>query len=157
MADLKDGDNAPEFCLKDMKEMEVCLPVFKGKWVVLYFYPKDNTPGCSMEAETFTAMEDEFRSLNTVIVGISPDSCESHRKFAEKHSLSILLLSDPGHEVLEKYGVWKQKKMFGNSFLGVERSTFLIDPEGKIRNIWRKVRVKGHAEAVLEKVKLISG
>ncbi|MBN1591979.1 MAG: thioredoxin-dependent thiol peroxidase [Candidatus Coatesbacteria bacterium] len=142
------GDNAPEFCLPNHEGKEVCLKQFKGSWVVLYFYPKDNTSGCTKEALEFTELKSRFAGMGAAIIGISPDSVESHRKFREKHALTISLLSDPEHKVLESYGVWQLKKMYGREYQGVARSTFLIDPEGKVAEVWRKVKVKGHAEAV---------
>jgi peroxiredoxin Q/BCP len=146
MADV--GDRAPRFCLPDKDGKQVCLEDFAGKWVVLYFYPKDNTSGCTLEATYFTRARDDFEKLNAVILGVSPDSEESHCKFADKHQLKIALLSDSEHKVLEQYGVWQKKSMYGKEFWGVARSTFLIDPEGKIRSLWRKVRVAGHVEEV---------
>ena len=122
---------------------------------MLYFYPKDNTSGCSREAEEFTAMKERFEKENAVIVGISPDSVKSHKRFIEKHNLNILLLSDPEHKVLEKYGVWQKKKMYGREYIGVVRSTFLISPEGTVKKIWRKVKVKEHVEEVLNTLKNI--
>jgi len=145
---LKTGDAAPEFCLHNSEAREVCLKGFRGKWVVLYFYPKDNTSGCTKEALEFTELRSKFEGMKAVIIGISPDSAESHRKFREKHALTITLLSDPDHEALEAYGVWQLKRMYGREYHGVVRSTFLIDPEGNIAEAWTKVKVKGHAEAV---------
>ncbi len=153
MKEVKEGVKAPAFCLKDAEEKTHCLKDFSGKWVVLYFYPKDNTSGCTREAVGFTEMKEEFEKLGAEIVGISPDSPKSHRRFIEKHSLGILLLSDPEHEVLTKYGVWQKKKMYGREYMGVVRSTFLISPDGKVAAIWRKVKVKGHVEEVLNKLK----
>lgn len=152
MTELKIGDEAPEFCLDDPERGEICLKDQKGKWVVLYFYPKDNTKGCTMEALEFTAAENEFKSKNAVILGVSPDSLKSHMKFREKHDLSINLLSDDDKKVLESYGVWKKKKMYGREYMGVERSTYLINPEGKISYIWPKVKVSGHVDDVMEKL-----
>lgn len=146
-------ETVPSFCLSNQDEQEICDDDFKGKWLVLYFYPKDNTPGCTLEARNFTYYEDEFNKLNTKVIGISPDSCESHRKFSDKHNLTVTLLSDPEHIVLEKFGVWKPKKLYGREFLGVVRSTFLIDPKGIIRHIWNKVKVQGHIQEVIEKIK----
>ncbi len=148
MAELKAGDKAPNFCLPNNLKGETCLKDLRGKWVVLYFYPKDNTPGCTMEAIYFSKALEEFKGLDTEILGVSADSVESHCKFAEKHELSITLLSDIERNVLQDYGVWKEKKMYGKSFLGIARSTFIIGPEGKIAYIWPKVKVKGHAEDV---------
>ena len=150
--DLKVGDTAPSFCLPDKDNRETCLTNFKSKWIVLYFYPKDNTSGCTREAVNFTAAINEFEALNTVVLGVSPDSVERHYKFAEKHNLEVTLLSDVEHKVLEAYGVWQQKKMYGQELWGVVRSTFLIDPEGEVAHVWRKVKVKGHVEAVKSRV-----
>jgi len=152
MKELKIGDKAPEFCLPDSEKGENCLNDLKGKWVVLYFYPKDGTKGCTMEALEFTAAEDDFIEKNAVIIGISPDSPESHRKFEEKNELSITLLSDEEKNILEKYGVWQKKKMYGREYMGVVRSTFLINQEGEIAYIWPKVRVKGHVDTVMDKL-----
>jgi peroxiredoxin Q/BCP len=148
---------APHFCLPSAEGKEVCLDSYQGKWVVLYFYPKDNTLGCTLEAKGFTDELDDFSRLDAAIVGISPDSEESHRKFMEKQGLKITLLSDTGHTVLESYGVWKQKKMMGREFTGVERSTFLIDPEGKVAAAWRKVKVPGHVAKVREELEKLAG
>ncbi len=150
---MKIGDPAFEFCLPDSDEKRVCLSDFKGRWVVLYFYPKDNTSGCTREAMEFTEKKGEFEELGAVILGISPDSPKSHRNFREKKSLTITLLSDEDHKVLEAYGAWQLKKMYGREYMGVVRSTFLIDPNGIIRYIWPKVKVKGHVEDVLNKLK----
>ncbi len=154
---LQEGDFAPQFCLLNESNENVCLKDFQGKWVVLYFYPKDNTPGCTTEACDFTSSFDDFSNIDAVIVGVSPDSPESHQKFIKKYMLKHLLLSDSDREVLQLYGAWKEKTMYGKSFLGVIRSTFLIDPEGKIVKIWPKVKVKGHADevkAVLDKMQV---
>jgi len=142
------GRPAPPFCLPDAGGKEVCLEGFRGKWVVLYFYPRDNTPGCTLEAIQFSKALEEFASLGAQVIGVSTDSPESHVKFAERHDLTVLLLSDPDHHVVASYGAWKPKTFFGKEILGTERDTFLIDPEGKIAEVWRKVSVKGHAEAV---------
>lgn len=150
---LKVGDKAPIFSLLDTNENEVSINDFEGKWVVLYFYPKDNTFGCTVEAIDFTARIKEFANLSTVVLGISPDSCKSHRKFTQKHDLKVNLLSDPEKKMLQDYGVWQQKSMYGRKYMGVVRTTCLIDPAGKIAEIWPKVKAKGHAEEVLDKVK----
>ena len=141
------------FCLEDFEEKKHCIDDFKGKWIVLYFYPKDNTSGCTKEAIGFTEQKDEFEKLGAMIIGISPDSPKSHKKFIDKHNLNILLLSDPEHKILEKFGAWQLKKMYGREYYGVVRSTFLISPEGEIVAEWKKVRVKEHLEAVLEKLR----
>ena len=150
---LEIGQKAPEFCLKNQDEVEICLKDLKGKWVVLYFYPKDNTPGCTTEACDFTNEFEEFEKLDAIILGVSPDSCESHRKFIEKKNLKITLLCDEDKNVLKEYGAWGIKKMYGKEYEGVIRSTFLIDPDGNIAYIWPKVRVKGHVEKVKETLK----
>ena len=154
---LEIGEKAPVFCLEDPDRGEICLKDLKGKWVVLYFYPKDNTKGCTMEALEFTAAEDEFKEKNAVIIGVSPDSLKSHTNFRQKHDLSINLLSDTEKKVLEEYGVWQKKKMYGREYMGVVRSTYLIDMEGKVAFVWPKVRVKGHVDNVLEKLSELQG
>ena len=148
-----EGKRAPDFCLPDAEGKEHCLDDFRGKWMVLYFYPKDNTSGCTREATGFTEMKDEFEKEGAVIIGISKDSRKSHQRFIEKHGLDILLLSDENHEVIERYGAWGKKKLYGKEHWGTVRSTFLIDPEGIIRKEWKKVRVQGHVEEVLEELK----
>ncbi len=152
MSELKIGDMAPDFCLMDPDRGEICLRDQMGKWVVLYFYPKDNTKGCTLEALEFTAAEDEFKIKNAVILGVSPDSLRSHSNFREKHDLSINLLSDTGKKTLEEYGVWQKKKMYGREYMGVVRSTFLIDPKGMIAFIWSKVKVAGHVDDIMAKL-----
>ncbi len=157
MTELNIGDKAPEFCLPDAEKGQVYLKDHRGKWVVLYFYPKDNTKGCTMEALEFTAAEDDFNARGAIVLGVSPDSPESHTKFIEKHGLGITLLSDTEKEILTGYGVWQKKKMYGREYMRVVRSTFLIDPEGKIAYIWPKVKVAGHADAVMEKLVELQG
>jgi len=147
---------APNFCLKEENEKEICLKNLKNKWIVLYFYPKDNTPGCTKEGMEFSEKKEEFEKLNAVILGISPDSVESHKKFKEKKGLTITLLSDPEKEVIKAYDAWKLKKRFGKEYYGVVRTTYLIDPEGKVAHVWKNVRVKGHVDKVLEKLKELS-
>jgi len=147
---VKEGDLAPQFCLVNESNKNICLKDFLGKWVVLYFYPKDNTPGCTTEACDFTASFDDFKNLDAIIVGISPDSPERHMKFIKKYMLKHILLSDTKREVLQLYGVWKERIIYGKSALGVIRSTFVINPAGKIAKIWPKVKVKGHAKEVKE-------
>jgi len=146
------GDLAPVFCLPDAENNPLCIKDLNGKWIVLYFYPKDNTSGCTLEAKDFSCYAEKFKENGATIIGVSPDTVQSHIKFSLKHELSIVLLSDPDHSVMEKYGVWKLKKMYGRESFGVERSTFLIDPNGKITHIWRKVKVDGHVEDVLKKI-----
>jgi peroxiredoxin Q/BCP len=146
--ELKIGDTAPDFCLPDKENKEICLENFKDKYTVVYFYPKDNTPGCTTEAIGFTGILPDLQELDATVVGISPDSPESHKKFAEKKNLKVTLLSDPEKEVLKKYGAWGLKKFRGKTYMGVIRSTFLVDPDRKIVHIWPKVSVKGHADEV---------
>ncbi len=153
---LKVGDKAPQFCLPNQDEVEVCLRDFQGKWVILYFYPKDNTPGCTTEACDFTASFPEFNALNAVILGVSPDSPKKHRNFIEKKELTITLLADEEKEVANLYNVWQLKKNYGREYMGIVRSTFLISPEGKIAKIWSNVRVKGHVEKVKEELEKLS-
>ncbi len=150
---LEVGEKAPQFCLPNQDGEEVCLKDYKGRWVILYFYPKDNTSGCTREAKDFTEHLSDFKELGAVVFGVSPDSLESHRKFREKHSLKVTLLSDPEHKVLEAYGAWGLKKRYGKEYYGVIRSTFIIDPKGEIAYRWYNVRVNGHVEKVKEKLK----
>jgi peroxiredoxin Q/BCP len=139
---------APDFCLPNQNNKKVCFEDFTGKWVVLYFYPKDNSKTCTLEAVSFSENLQNLEELGAVVIGVSPDSVESHKNFETKHSLNFTLIGDPEHVALEKYGVWKLKKMYGREYMGVERSTFIINPDGYIEKEWRKVRVKGHVEAV---------
>ncbi len=145
---LEEGKKAPAFTLPDKDGKKVSLKDFYGKKIVLYFYPKDNTPGCTTEACSFRDSFPEFKNLNAEILGVSPDSPESHRKFAEKYELPFTLLSDTEKTVLKKYGVWKEKSMYGRKYMGVERTTVIIDEKGKVAKIFPKVKVKGHAEEV---------
>ena len=143
------GKKAPEFSLENQENQSISLSDFKGKKVVLYFYPKDDTSGCTKEAEEFTQKKEEFEKLNTVILGISKDSVKSHEKFCKKYDLSITLLSDPDTQVNQAYDVWKEKSMYGKKYFGTERTTFLINEEGIIINRWSKVKVTGHVDDVL--------
>ena len=147
------GKKAPAFKLPDDAGNTVQLKDFKGEILVLFFYPKDDTSGCTKEAIAFTELKDHFNAAGAQILGMSPDSVEQHVKFKNKHDLTVALAADEEKAVLEKYGVWVEKSMYGRKYMGVERTTLLIDTEGKIANIWRKVKVPGHAEAVLEAVK----
>ncbi|HEX3073898.1 MAG TPA: thioredoxin-dependent thiol peroxidase [Ignavibacteriales bacterium] len=142
---LEEGMKAPGFTLTNSAGEKVSLKDFLGKKVVLYFYPKDMTSGCTQEACDFRDNFSQFKKLNAVIVGISPDGETSHKKFEEKYELPFVLLSDPDHKVCELYGVWKEKSMYGRKYMGVERSTFLINEKGKILKIYSKVKVTGHA------------
>lgn len=152
MSELDEGALAPQFDLPRDGGGNVSLASMAGKKVVLYFYPKDNTSGCTTEAIDFTALAGEFAKAGAVIVGMSPDPVKAHDKFIAKHELGIVLASDEDKSVLEAYGVWKEKSMYGRKYMGVERSTFIIDGDGKIAKVWRKVKVAGHAQAVLEAV-----
>ena len=153
MSELVIGDKAPEFDLESDGGGRVSLSALKGKPVVVYFYPKDNTPGCTKEAIAFSELIEEFRKLDVTIVGLSPDSAKKHNNFVTKHNLAVRLGADTETQVAQAYGVWVEKSMYGKKYMGVERSTFLVDANGKIAQIWRKVKVPGHAEAVLEAVR----
>jgi thioredoxin-dependent peroxiredoxin len=151
---LQDGDKAPEFALptdgKDRFELRKARPA------VIYFYPKDDTSGCTNEAKDYSRLAAEFRKAGVAVVGISPDSVDSHRKFRAKHELSIVLAADADRHVAKAYGVWVEKSMYGRTYMGVERATFLIDAEGRIARIWRKVKVAGHADEVLAAAKTMT-
>ena len=139
---LEIGINAPDFVLKDQDDNNISLKDFKRKWIVLYFYPKDNTSGCTKEACDFTEQKIDFSKLNAEILGVSPDSVESHQRFIQKHNLGITLLSDADKKVMKVYGAWGLKKNYGKEYEGVIRSTFLISPEQKIAAAWSKVKVR---------------
>ncbi|XVN43200.1 MAG: thioredoxin-dependent thiol peroxidase [Candidatus Rickettsia vulgarisii] len=150
--ELKVGDKAPDFVMPTVGNSKISLSDLKGKFVILYFYPKDDTPGCTAEAGSFNRMKPEFQKLNAIIVGVSKDDIDSHDKFKQKYCLEFDLASDSKSDTCEKYGVWGEKSMFGKKYMGIERTTFLIDKEGKIAHIWEKVQVKGHAEDVLKQI-----
>jgi len=153
---LEVGKKAPAFKLPAIPEGPISLSQFKGqKNVVLYFYPRDDTPGCTTEACDFRDGIARFKSLDTVVLGVSPDTTKSHQKFADKFSLPFPLLADEDHAVCEKYGVWVEKSMYGKKYMGVQRATFLIDKQGKIAAVWPKVKVDGHAAEVTEAVKAL--
>ncbi|OZM57083.1 thioredoxin-dependent thiol peroxidase [Lottiidibacillus patelloidae] len=147
------GEKAPAFKGLANSGKEVSLQDFKGKNVVLYFYPKDMTPGCTTQACDFRDMHESFEGLNAVIIGVSPDPLTRHEKFVDKYDLPFLLIADEDHKIAEDYGVWKLKKNFGKEYMGIERSTFIINGEGELVKEWRKVRVKGHVEAALQFIK----
>ena len=149
---IKEGDKFPEFCLKDEENKELCLKNIKSKWKVVYFYPKDNTPGCTNEARDFSKLKEEFEKEKAFIVGISADSVESHKKFKEKHDLKIKLLSDPEKKLIKK-AAWGKKKLYGKEYEGIIRTTYLLDENNKVAKVWKNVRVKGHAEKVLNLIK----
>ncbi len=147
---VKEGQKAPVFRLKSDTGTTVSLSDYRGRPVVVYFYPRDNTPGCTREACAFRDCLSQLRALGVELVGISPDSVESHRKFKEKHDLNFPLLSDPDHTVASKYGAWREKTMYGKKTFGIQRSTFLIDAQGKVARAWQRVQVDGHDQEVLE-------
>lgn len=149
---IKEGNKAPSFTLPDSTGKKISLKDFLGKKVVLYFYPKDMTSGCTKEACDFRDSHPDFKKLKAVVLGVSPDSIDSHKKFSEKYELPFTLLSDESKNVLEKYGVWKEKSMYGRKYMGVERTTIIIDENGKIRKIFPKVKVNGHVEEVLKEL-----
>ncbi len=146
------GKKAPAFTLPAEDGREVALGDLAGRWVVLYFYPKDDTPGCTTEACEFTEGIEGFRGLDAVVLGCSPDTPESHRKFIAKHRLALRLLSDPGHEVMRDYGAYGEKTLYGRKTVGVIRSTVIIDPQGKVAHHWKSVKSAGHAAKVRERI-----
>jgi peroxiredoxin Q/BCP len=145
-----EGDTAPDFELETDDGARVRLGDLRGRAIVLFFYPKDGTPGCTLEACEFRDGFGRFEAEGALVFGVSPDSVSSHARFRSKHDLNFPLLADTDHEVAERYGVWKEKSMYGKKFWGVERSTFLIDEEGRIVRVWRRVRPRGHAEEVAQ-------
>ncbi|MBI4548766.1 MAG: thioredoxin-dependent thiol peroxidase [Ignavibacteriae bacterium] len=152
MASLKIGDKAPEFSLPSTDGKTISLNDYRGKKVVLYFYPKDDTPGCTTEACSFRDNLARVRSKGAEVFGVSADSVQSHQKFTEKYGLTFPLLSDESKEICKEYGVWKQKSFLGKKFMGIERTTFIIDENSKVAHIFPKVKVNGHTEEVLEKL-----
>ena len=146
------GKKAPAFELEGSSGNTVSLSGLKGQKVVLYFYPKDDTPGCTIEAQEFRASLDKFKKKGAVVLGVSPDDVKSHCKFINKFDLNFELLADTGHELCEKYGVWVEKSMYGKKYMGISRDTFLIAPDGTIAQIWRKATPKGHAAEVLKAI-----
>ena len=149
---LEIGDAIPDFCLPNQDEEEICFRDIKGRWIVLYFYPKDNTPGCTTEACDFTEALPDFTGMKAMILGVSPDSPKKHRNFIEKKELKITLLADEEKELCKSFGMWQLKKFMGREYMGVVRSTFLISPEGTLAYKWEKVRVKNHVQEVKEKL-----
>lgn len=147
---LKVGDKAPDFILKNEQNQDVTLSDFIGKKVVIYFYPKDNTPGCTKEACSFRDVYDDILEAGAVVIGISKDNARSHENFKDKHNLPFYLLSDPNNTVIEAYGAWQEKKMFGKTYMGIVRSTFIIDENGNIIKLYPKVKIDTHAEEVLK-------
>jgi len=145
-------EKAPEFCLPNQDDVEICSRDLKGKWVVLYFYPRDNTPGCTTEACEFTEAAPDFSDLDAIILGVSADSTKKHRNFIEKKDLGITLLSDESTDMMQEYGVWQLKKNYGKEYMGIVRTTFIIDPQGVVKALWEKVRVKEHVANVKAKL-----
>lgn len=153
---LKTDSMAPAFTLLSHENEKTSLKDAAGKWLILYFYPKDNTPGCTTEAIEFSAKRSDFEKLGCMIFGVSPDSPTCHQKFREGQNLTITLLSDPEHTMLEKYGVWQLKKNYGKEYMGVVRTTYIISPDGKIAHVYSPVKVEGHVDAVFAELKALS-
>ncbi len=153
---LKIGDPAPNFKINNQDSKEVYLQDISKKWLIIYFYPKDNTSGCTKEAKEFTELMPQFKALDARVLGISPDSEKSHINFINKHDLSLELLSDCNHEVAKMYDVWKLKKFMGKEYMGIVRSTFLVDSNKNIAYIWSNVKIKNHGEVVLKKLQEFS-
>ena len=149
---IEEGKKAPAFSLNDEAGKRVKLADFAGKYVVLYFYPKDDTPGCTKEACSFRDEHSKLEKAGAVVLGVSPDDEKRHVKFIEKYKLPFTLLADPEHAVAEKYGAWGEKNNYGKKYMGIVRSTFLIGPDGKVAKVWPKVKPEGHAEEVLEAI-----
>lgn len=154
---LSIGDKAPDFSMPADGGNTVSLGDFKGRYLILYFYPKDDTPGCTKEAIGFSELKSDFQKLGAGILGVSKDTAAKHDKFIAKHELKVSLGSDEDGEMIERYGVWVEKNMYGKKYMGIERATYLIGPDSKILEIWRKVRVKDHVEAVLTALKKHAG
>ncbi|HEX5710695.1 MAG TPA: thioredoxin-dependent thiol peroxidase [Sulfuricurvum sp.] len=148
---------APDFCLSNQDDVEICLRDLRGKWIVLYFYPKDSTPGCTMEACEFTAAVDEYDDMGAIILGVSADTTKAHRNFIEKQNLEITLLSDPTTQMMQAYGVWAMKKNYGKEYMGIVRSTYIIDPKGIVKAVWSSVKVKDHVAKVKEELVRLQG
>ena len=155
MPEIEAGQPAPDVSLPRDGGSDLTLADLRGQAVVLYFYPKDDTPGCTLEAQDFSAKRAEFEAAGAVVIGVSKDSVKSHDKFRDKHDLGLILLSDESGDVAERFGVWGEKSMYGRTFMGIERSTFLIDGAGTVRRVWRNVKVPGHVEEVLAAVRAL--
>lgn len=148
----EEGQKAPAFTLRDHQGQQVRLSELKGQPVVVYFYPKDDTPGCTREACSFRDLKDQLQEHGAVVLGISPDDAASHARFREKYDLNFALLCDPDHKTAEKYGAWREKNMYGKKSMGIQRSTFVIDADGKIAKIFKRVKVDGHDQQVLNEL-----
>jgi peroxiredoxin Q/BCP len=149
---LEVGNKAPDFTIPNQDGKPINLEKLSGKWTVIYFYPRDDTPGCTIEANEFTELYSEFQDNNAVVIGVSPDNEAKHCKFIDKYDLKIELLADTEKTMLSDYGVWKEKSMYGKTYMGVVRTTYLINPDGNISEAWPNVKAKGHAEAVLNRL-----
>jgi len=145
---IKIDEKAPDFCLPNQDDVEICSRDLRGKWMILYFYPKDSTPGCTTEACEFTEAAPDFSDLDAMILGVSADSTKRHRNFIEKQNLGITLLSDEDTSMMQEYGVWQLKKNYGREYMGIVRTTLIIDPEGIVKAVFEKVRVKEHVAKV---------
>lgn len=156
MSELQPGERAPDFEIASDDGATLSLKHYSGKKVVLYFYPKDSTDGCTAEAIDFSRLKEEFEKADAAIIGVSPDSVKKHKNFIAKHGLTVTLGSDESTDMLQAYGVWQEKSMYGRKYMGVARTTYLIGPDGKIIRTWAGVKVKGHAEEVLAAVKAAS-
>ena len=154
---IEPGKKSPAFTLKADDGSKVKLSDLKGSPVVLYFYPKDDTPGCTKEACSFRDRKSEIEALGAVVLGVSPDTVESHVKFRDKYGLNFRLLADADHQVAEKYGAWREKNMYGKKSMGIQRSTYLIDADGKVAKVWQRVQVDGHDDQVIEAIKALAG
>ncbi|MCB1487098.1 MAG: peroxiredoxin [Bauldia sp.] len=152
---VSEGDEAPDFQLAIDGGGSIRLSDLKGRTVILYFYPNDDTPGCTTEAIDFTSALPEFEAAGATVIGISPNTIESHQKFKAKHGLGVMLASDPDHKALEPYGAWGEKMMYGRTTVGVIRSTVMVGPDGRVARVWPRVRVKGHVDKVLEAVRAL--
>ncbi|MCX6075677.1 MAG: thioredoxin-dependent thiol peroxidase [Campylobacterales bacterium] len=152
---LEIGSQAPEFCLPNQDDIEICLRDLRGKWIVLYFYPKDSTPGCTTEACEFSEAAPDFSELDAIVIGVSADSTKKHRNFIEKQELNITLLSDEETNMMQLYGVWQLKKNYGKEYMGIVRTTLIIDPNVVIKALWKSVKVKGHVEIVKEELQRV--
>ncbi|MFA6628477.1 MAG: peroxiredoxin [Sulfuricurvum sp.] len=154
---LEVGSTAPDFCLSNQDDVEICSRDLRGKWIVLYFYPKDSTPGCTTEACEFSASMDAYDDMGAIILGVSADSTKSHRNFIAKQNLGITLLSDPTTQMMQEYGVWAMKKNYGKEYMGIVRSTYIIDAKGIVRAAWTNVKVKDHVAKVKEELAKLVG